>query len=252
MLHSLGKFINLFIMANIYILQCCFYGLLVTNIYKTSLVSHLTKPTFSKTINTLDELVESDLGWGIVNAGAGDYQLFASSDVGNVVLVNLRYVILWAGCGVYTNIWRIAVLHRWDFLHGESFKRRFCLHILENLPTGYHSKKFCWQVWEQNGLSGLVHVLPICLKSSFSKANGFFNTPANIAWAFQQDSPLKPKFDRIIRKLTEVSSTVQGLVPCLLLTYSAYLIEWELISKHISNSILWTKIVSLYLWTRLC
>ena len=71
-------------MANIYILQCCFYGLLVTNIYKTSLVSHLTKPTFSKTINTLDELVESDLGWGIVNYGAADYQLFASSDVVNM------------------------------------------------------------------------------------------------------------------------------------------------------------------------
>ena len=94
MLHSLGNFINLSIMANIYILQCCFYGLLVTNIYKTSLVSHLTKPTFSKTINTLDELVESDLGWGIVNYGAADYQLFASSDVVNMSNLNICEVII--------------------------------------------------------------------------------------------------------------------------------------------------------------
>ena len=37
-----------------------------------------------------------------------------------------------------------------------------------------------------------------------SQARGVFNTPSNLAWAFQSGSQLKPKFDRIIRRLTEV------------------------------------------------
>ena len=40
------------------------------------------------------------------------------------------------------------------------------------------------------------------------KAKGFFNTPSYLAWAFQSGSPLKPDFDRVILKLSEVTNTV--------------------------------------------
>ena len=36
------------------------------------------------------------------------------------------------------------------------------------------------------------------------KAKGYFNTPSYLAWAFQSGSPLKPDFDRVILKLSEV------------------------------------------------
>ena len=79
--------------------QCFFYGFLVSNIYKSSLVAHLTSPSYSKTVSfeekhssrglnernqvdTLEELVASgDFSWGIVNYGAADYQLFSTSEV---------------------------------------------------------------------------------------------------------------------------------------------------------------------------
>ena len=81
--------------------QCFFYGFLVSNIYKSSLVAHLTSPSYSKTVSsknnpwptnptnqvdTLEELVASDdFSWGIVNYGAADYQLFATSEVKEVI-----------------------------------------------------------------------------------------------------------------------------------------------------------------------
>ena len=39
------------------------------------------------------------------------------------------------------------------------------------------------------------------------KAKGYFNTPSYLAWAFQSGSPLKPDFDRVILKLSEVTNT---------------------------------------------
>ena len=67
----------------------------MSNIYKSSLVAHLTSPSYSKTVgsedkylnlrnqvDTLEELVASDdFSWGIVNYGAADYQLFSTSEV---------------------------------------------------------------------------------------------------------------------------------------------------------------------------
>ena len=80
--------------------QCFFYGFLVSNSYKSSLVAHLTSPSYSKTVSsknnpwptnptnqvdTLEELVASDdFSWGTVNYGAADYQLFATSEVKEV------------------------------------------------------------------------------------------------------------------------------------------------------------------------
>ena len=44
------------------------------------------------------------------------------------------------------------------------------------------------------------------------QARGDFNTPSNLAWAFQSGSDLKPKFDKIIRRLSEVTTTLMNLI----------------------------------------
>ena len=41
-----------------------------------------SRPSYSRTIDTLEELATSEeFAWGIVNYGAADYQLFATSEV---------------------------------------------------------------------------------------------------------------------------------------------------------------------------
>ena len=101
---SLQKFSLLF--------QCLIYGFLVSNIYKSSLVAHLTRPSYSKTVvlnthfltspsyrkqlvlntnlhifnpehqvDTLEELVASDdFSWGI-ELNTAEHQLFSTSEV---------------------------------------------------------------------------------------------------------------------------------------------------------------------------
>ena len=55
--------------------------------------------------------------------------------------------------------------------------------------------KLVYQVWNS---------LVFSLLFGLFQARGVFNTPSNLAWAFQSGSYLKVKFDRIMRRLTEV------------------------------------------------
>ncbi|XP_042234092.1 probable glutamate receptor [Homarus americanus] len=57
------------------------YALLLTTYYKTSLTAALAVPSAPPTIDTLDQLIRSNLEYGMIDAKGSEYQLFSSSNV---------------------------------------------------------------------------------------------------------------------------------------------------------------------------
>lgn len=57
------------------------FCLVVTVSYVSNLTAFLTVPALSPTVDTLEELVDSNFVWGINDFGAADYQLFKTSKV---------------------------------------------------------------------------------------------------------------------------------------------------------------------------
>ncbi|KAK7082907.1 hypothetical protein SK128_022481, partial [Halocaridina rubra] len=57
------------------------FSLLMTTYYKTALTATLAVPSVPPTINTLVQLLNSDLKYGMIDAKGSEYQLFSSSDV---------------------------------------------------------------------------------------------------------------------------------------------------------------------------
>ena len=87
----------------------------------------------------------------------------------------------------------LSVLNKCPWVHN----------LFPDLPARYNCQKLHWQLWEEADLSGKLwwrYQINCALQ-----ARGFFNTPSYVAWAFQSGSPLKPDFDRVILKLSEVT-----------------------------------------------
>ncbi|XP_053638170.2 glutamate receptor U1-like [Cherax quadricarinatus] len=57
------------------------YAFLLTTYYKTSLTAALAVPSTPPTIDTLDQLLHSDLKFGMIDAKGSEYQLFSMSNV---------------------------------------------------------------------------------------------------------------------------------------------------------------------------
>ena len=54
--------------CQVFILSWLIYGFLVSTYYKSALVSVLAVPTVPPMLNTLEELLGSDLGYGMIDA----------------------------------------------------------------------------------------------------------------------------------------------------------------------------------------
>ncbi|XP_076030916.1 putative glutamate receptor [Oratosquilla oratoria] len=67
--------------ARVFIGAWVLYSVVVTTMYVAMLTASLTLPTLSPTLNTLEELIQSDFSWGIQDLGAADYQLLKNSKV---------------------------------------------------------------------------------------------------------------------------------------------------------------------------
>ena len=74
--------------------------------------------------------------------------------------------------------------------------------LFPDLPTRYNCQKLHRCLWKEADLSGVPFFSELVI--FVLKAKGYFNTPSYLAWAFQSGSPLKPDFDRVILKLSEV------------------------------------------------
>ncbi|XP_076065006.1 uncharacterized protein LOC143039040 [Oratosquilla oratoria] len=87
-MHVFGSFLgqSLFVIpwltaAQMFLGFWLLYSFLITTYYKTSLTAALAVPSRPHTIDTLLQLLNSDLGYGMIDAKGSEYQLFSTSEV---------------------------------------------------------------------------------------------------------------------------------------------------------------------------
>ncbi|KAK8396872.1 hypothetical protein O3P69_005090 [Scylla paramamosain] len=87
-MHIFGSFVNqsLFTIpwlssGRVFLGFWLLYGLLITTYYKTSLTAALAVPFVPPTLDTLHQLMRSNLKFGMIDAKGSEYQLFSTSNV---------------------------------------------------------------------------------------------------------------------------------------------------------------------------
>ncbi|XP_018019213.2 ionotropic receptor 21a-like [Hyalella azteca] len=68
-------------MTQVFIATWLIYGLLTTTYYKSALMAVLAVPTTPPTLNTLQELYDSKIQYGMIDAKGSEYQLFSTSKI---------------------------------------------------------------------------------------------------------------------------------------------------------------------------
>ncbi|XP_071527933.1 glutamate receptor ionotropic, delta-1-like [Panulirus ornatus] len=146
------------------------FCLVVTVSYVSNLTAFLTVPALSPTVDTLEELVDSNFVWGINDFGAADYQLFKTSKVP-------LYQEIFRGltfCPSLVECIQQALDERFAFISFQTYLRdAIAMHFID--------KNGDTQVYLAKG--------------------SFF--PADTGFAVHQGSPMKRVFDRTLRRLLE-------------------------------------------------
>ncbi|KAG7163529.1 Glutamate receptor ionotropic, delta-2-like 8 [Homarus americanus] len=145
-----------------------FFCLVVTVSYVGNLTAFLTVPALSPTVDSLEELVDSNFVWGINDFGAADYQLFKTSKVP-------LYQEIFRGltfCPSLVECVQQALDERFAFISFQTYLRdAIAMHFIDK--------------------SGDTQV--------YLAKESFF--PADTAYAMQKGSPMKRVFDGILKRL---------------------------------------------------
>ncbi|XP_068238809.1 ionotropic receptor 21a-like [Palaemon carinicauda] len=167
------------------------YSFLLTTYYKTALTASFAVPKVPPTIDTLTQLLNSDLNYGMIDAKGSEYQLFSTS---NVIL--------------YQELFK-----RMTFYSSEESMRRVAegkyayIYFRSNLQTIVNTE-FTASSGETN-----LHI----------SSEEFF--PGGYGWAFPKGAPYRRTFDKVMLKCIEaglIAKWVRDL-------YSIYLAENQLL-----------------------
>ncbi|KAK7078940.1 hypothetical protein SK128_008809 [Halocaridina rubra] len=146
------------------------FSLVTMTSYVANLIASYTLPALSPTLNTLQELVDSDFSWGIQNLGAADYQLFKSSEVP-------LYQKVFAGLDMCPDL-------------DECLKRA--------RDTKYAF--ITWRLYMEDRIA--IRFTSATGERQLHVAyEDFF--PSEIGWAMNSGCPFRGKFNNVIRKLLE-------------------------------------------------
>ncbi|XP_064105031.1 uncharacterized protein LOC135214625 isoform X2 [Macrobrachium nipponense] len=146
------------------------FSLLATVSYVCNLTAFLTVPALSPTVDNLEDLSHSSFVWGINDYGAADYQLFKTSKA-----------------PLYQRIFRGLT---------------FCPSLVECVQRTL-DRRFAFISWRT--------YLRDVIAMNFTDKNGYTPVylsresfwPGDIGYAMQKGSPLRPGFNKILRRLIE-------------------------------------------------
>ncbi|XP_042231342.1 glutamate receptor ionotropic, delta-1-like isoform X1 [Homarus americanus] len=144
------------------------FCLVVTVSYVGNLTAFLTVPALSPTVDSLEELIDSDFVWGINDIGAADYQLFKTSKVP-------LYQEIFRGltfCPSLVECIQQTLDERFAFIS-------FQIYLRDAIAMFFTDKNGDTQVY--------------LAKQSFF--------PADVAFATQKGSPMKRVFDKVFKRL---------------------------------------------------
>ncbi|XP_045603983.2 glutamate receptor ionotropic, delta-1-like [Procambarus clarkii] len=146
------------------------FSLVTLTSYVAMLTASFTLPTLSPTLNTLEQLVESDFSWGIQDQGAADYQLLKSSQVP-------LYQKVYKGLKVCPSLDECLIMAR---------------------DTKYAF--ITWRLYMEDRIA--IRFTSVTGERQLHVATTDF-VHADIAWAMNPGCPFRKKFSQQIRRLLE-------------------------------------------------
>ncbi|XP_066961643.1 ionotropic receptor 21a-like isoform X2 [Macrobrachium rosenbergii] len=166
------------------------YGFLLTTYYKTALTATLAVPSVPPTIDTLAQLLNSDLKYGMIDAKGSEYQLFSTSNV-----------------TLYMELFKHMTFYSSD----ESMRRVAAgsyayIYFRSNLQTIVNT-----QFTTKNGETNL-HI----------SSEEFF--PGGYGWAFPKGAPYRRTFDNVMLRCLQAGLIAKWLKDL----YRIYLAEHHL------------------------
>ncbi|XP_042220292.1 uncharacterized protein LOC121865040 [Homarus americanus] len=146
------------------------FSMVTLTSYVAMLTASLTLPTLSPTLNSLEQLVESDFSWGIQDQGAADYQLLKSSRV-----------------PLYQKVYRGL---------------QVCPSLDECLARARDTKYafITWRLYMEDRIA-IRFTSATGERQLHVATNDFF--PSEIGWAMNPGCPFRGKFNQQIRRLLE-------------------------------------------------
>ncbi|XP_045127718.1 uncharacterized protein LOC123514136 [Portunus trituberculatus] len=154
------------------------FSLVMFRSYVAMLTASLALPPLSPTINTLQELVDSDFSWGIQDQGAADYQLLKTSTVP-------LYRQVYRGLQVCPNL--DACLAR---------------------ARDYRYAFITWRLYMQDRIA--IKFTSTTGEPQLHVATSDF-FPSEIGWAMTPGCPFRNKFNQQIRRLLEAGLLTRWL-----------------------------------------
>ncbi|XP_037091208.1 glutamate receptor ionotropic, kainate 5-like [Pollicipes pollicipes] len=145
------------------------YCIIILTAYKSSLVAMMTVPSFSKNINSLEELASSSFSWGITNTYGSDHILFQTSPM-----------------PVYQRLFASMQYHNIEDSFVKLLTERYAF-----ISWRSNLQAFIAERYSDSSGRPLVHMA----KEAFS--------PENFAWGFRPKAPFVHKFDAVMQRLTE-------------------------------------------------
>ncbi|XP_042231341.1 glutamate receptor ionotropic, delta-2-like isoform X3 [Homarus americanus] len=154
--------------VRVYSASWLLFCLVVTVSYVGNLTAFLTVPALSPTVDSLEELVNSDFVWGINDFGAADYQLFKTSKV-----------------PLYQEIFRGLT---------------FCPSLVECIQQTLDERFafISWQTYLRDAIAMFFTDKNGDTQVYLAKQSFF---PADVSFATQKGSPMKRIFDKVFKRL---------------------------------------------------
>ncbi|XP_068217695.1 glutamate receptor ionotropic, kainate glr-3-like [Palaemon carinicauda] len=163
-----------------------FFCILTTTLYRGSLIARITVPELSPALDTLEQLADSSIEWGMLDTYGSGYQLFRASTVP-------VYMKLFEKMHFYNEQISMGLVLKggYAFISWKTFFRNLIARDYTN----------------RNGET----------KVRIARQEFF---PGGFGWAFPKDSPYKEKFDRLFQRLREAGLIRKWMRDLILLSAS--------------------------------